>query len=103
MNRREFLKTLGLTAAAVSFAPSALTETAPVAADAGLDELLRVGDVFTIEGRYALNPITRTTTNVLQKFIVTSVSSDRAELGFHPTLKGGNEFWPPIQPRDVLR
>jgi len=64
-----------------------------------LDEILHVGDTFTIAGRYAIDPITRKATDVLQKFIVTSVTTDRAELGFHPTLKTETgPSWPKVGP-----
>lgn len=103
MNRREFIKSLGLAAAAVSFLPTPTTAEPPyVPATAGLDEVLHVGDVFTIEGRYALNPITRESTGILQRFIVTAVSADSAELGFHPTLKHPlGPVWPPIRKDEV--
>lgn len=106
MNRREFLKTLGLSAAAIAFVPVASAEPPYAVAGAGLDEVLHVGDVFTVAGRYAVNPITRTSTSVLQRFIVTSVdSSDHADVkvGFHPTLKYDlGSTWPAIQPDEVL-
>jgi hypothetical protein len=103
MNRREFIKALGLSAAAVAFVPGAAAEPTYASAGAGLDEVLHIGDVFTIEGRYAVNPITRQATHVLQRFIVTSVSSDRAELEFHPSLKYSlGPIWPPIQPDETI-
>jgi len=103
--RRDFLKTLGLAAAAVSFGAALPAEAGgPVPDAAALDEVLRVGDVFTIAGRYAVNPITRKTTDVLQQFIVTSVDVDRATLGFHPRLKTDHgESWPEIQAREKVR
>lgn len=72
MNRRAFLAALGLTAASVTLngwpwpAPADLSQ--PVFAS----EFLKVGDVFTIAGRYALNPITRKPTSHLQQFVVTA-------------------------------
>lgn len=39
---------------------------------AALEETLSIGDIFTIGGRYAINPITRKTTDVLQQFVVTA-------------------------------
>ncbi len=97
--RREFLKTLGLAAAAVSFGASLPADAGgPVTAPAALDEVLHVGDVFTIAGRYAFNPVTFKETDVLQQFIVTSAMVDRAELAFHPTLKTDRgEAWEPLQ------
>lgn len=38
---------------------------------------LEIGDVFTITGRFALNPITRRPTKYLQQFIVTNSTSTR--------------------------
>lgn len=91
MNRRHFLKTLGLVAGAVSFgvaavsaAPSGQTgeivSTDGWSANDGLDEQLRVGDIFTIQGRYAFNPVTRRPTKHLQSFMVTAVTSSAIEV-----------------------
>lgn len=43
-------------------------------------EPVNVGDVFTIEGRYAIHPITNQPTPHLQKFIVTGVSGDTVNI-----------------------
>ena len=45
---------------------------------------LHVGDVFTIEGRYAINPITHKPTEMLQCFIVTAVAADSASVEVYP-------------------
>lgn len=80
MNRREFLAALGLGAAAVTFNGLPWPEPTPIvdgvvgAPTVSLAEAFRVGDVFTIEGRYAVNPITREATRHLQTFVVTSVT-----------------------------
>lgn len=81
MKRRDFLKTLGVAAGAVAFGGVTLPDS-PAAADAWLGELFQVGDVFTIEGRYAFNPVTLKTCDVLQKFVVTTVCSE--DVTFHP-------------------
>jgi hypothetical protein len=48
-----------------------------------------VGDVFTIDGVYSINPITRSSTGMLRQFVVT-------QSGLHATLSG-MEFHPSIQ------
>lgn len=79
MKRREFLQSLGLAAAAVTFLPSAFsTPTAPLAAPItdALDATgieMAIGDVFTIRGYHAMNPITWRDTGVLQHFVVTAI------------------------------
>lgn len=45
---------------------------------------LALGDLFTLDGRFAVNPVTGETTKHPQYFVVTSVT------------ESGGEFWPPI-------
>lgn len=69
MNRREFLAALGATAAAVALNGVPLAdfpEGAPLA--------LMVGDVITIDGVYAINPMTRKATPYLQQFVITATA-----------------------------
>lgn len=74
MTRREFIASLGLAAGAVAFV-SAGGEL-PVAETAAL----RVGDCFTIAGRYAVHPVTRHATKQLQWFMVTAIDGDTISL-----------------------
>jgi hypothetical protein len=84
VNRRAFLQRLGFgTVAAAATATGAIdierllwvpgekTIFIPTPTIAPLYEPLRKGDVFTIEGRYAVNPSTYRTLPYLQKFVVT--------------------------------
>lgn len=90
MTRREFLKTFGVTAAAVTFCatPYSLAEEAAYrdevegkSAIAVADKmLLRVGDVFTIDGYFAINPVTRKSTEHLQQFVVTAVEAGKISM-----------------------
>lgn len=56
-------------------------------------EVLRAGDLFQIVGRYAINPITRKPTTVLQTFVVTAdvVANSGGAIGI--------PLHPPITPR----
>ncbi len=89
MNRRTFLTRLGFgTVAAAAAAtgaidierllwvPSEKTIFIPSPQTiAPLGEMLRMGDIFSIEGYYATNPITGKKLGILQHFIVTSTVS----------------------------
>lgn len=87
ISRREFLQSLGLGAAAVAFGGVSL-ETAPasvptmtIAAD--FNATLCVGDVFTISGYHAFNPITRAATGHLQEFVVTAITGQTVSMSPH--------------------
>jgi hypothetical protein len=80
VNRRCFLKGALIAMAAAVAAPY-LPATTPVAMNARADQFF-VGDVLTIEGRYATNPVTGLVTPHLQKFMVTAVYPDSVKL--HP-------------------
>lgn len=76
MNRRSFLSRIGAVAVGLTLArhlpgiaPRQLTITSPDGIYAS--ETLQCGDMFTIDGRYAVNPLTRQPTTVLQRFVVT--------------------------------
>ena len=84
LTRRGFISACGLTAAAVAFKPASYLFPDKTA-DVALDGALRVGDIFTIAGRYAVNPITGLSTGVPQAFMVTAVASSGAEV--HPYLE----------------
>lgn len=85
IDRRAFLRRLGFgTVAAAAAAtgaidlerllwsPSEKTIFIPPAPTiATLQETLEIGDIFTIGGRYAINPQTRRATKFLQQFVVT--------------------------------
>lgn len=99
VNRRHFLSVLAQSAAASALAPLVFDPERllwvqgrkkiflPSVRPATPTEVeafggLRKGDVITVEGRYAVNPITRKPTEHLQLFVVTSdVSPER-----HQTL-----------------
>lgn len=83
ISRRAFLGSLGVGAAAVAFGGVSLpasvgtiTVNATTEAAAALDQTLLVGDIFTISGRYAVNPVTRKATSHLQQFMVTAIVGD---------------------------
>lgn len=88
MKRRDFLKTLGVAAGAVAFGGVTSFDT-PAAADAFLEEAFQVGDVFTIDGYCAFNPLTRERTTYLQTFVVTAIAESgdvTADISFSPYL-----------------
>lgn len=71
LSRRAFLGSLGVGAAALALGGLSL----PVEAAApALDATLCVGDVFTIAGRYAVNPGTGRASPYLQSFVVTAIT-----------------------------
>lgn len=83
ITRRAFLGSLGVGAAAVAFggvslpaSVGTLTVEASTEAAVAFGETLRVGDIFTIAGRYAFNPVTRKPTKHLQSFMVTAIVGD---------------------------
>lgn len=77
MNRRQFITALvGSAAAAVILPnlPDVLSETATTTTFPGwavAGESLRCGDVFTISGVYAVNPLTHAEVPFLQQFVIT--------------------------------
>lgn len=82
MKRRDFLKTVGLAAGAVTF--NGLAALTPAgAASPVLGAELAIGDVFTIAGKYAVNPITRKATKHLQQFVVTSINEPTIGISPH--------------------
>lgn len=105
MKRRDFLRLTGLAAGAVTFhavlpsqvaavvtpsLPGATGKTISViCGDESIleEEFLRVGDIFTVSGRYAIDPITRGLATHLQKFVVTAVEDDR--VAFVPASQMG--------------
>lgn len=123
MTRREFIKALGVSAAAVTFLEAPVPDEsvvhfypAPVADNqkqtallnptprvkTSLDVDFRVGDVFTIDAPayYAINPVTRKSTEHLQQFVVTAVEAGRISMmpqiatardGGQPV---GGYYWP---------
>jgi hypothetical protein len=86
MNRREFLASVGVAAAAVAVNGIPLSEV-PIALN---DEIFHVSDVFTIAGKYAFNPVTMKETQHLQHFIVTAVLQDSVKfMPYHPDFPNG--------------
>ncbi len=88
MNRRVFLASLGVGLAAVTFGGTLPATDAPAAV---LDAPWTIGDVFTMAGYTAKNPVTGADTGVLQYFFVTDVFEDRVTCipcvaDFDPTL-----------------
>lgn len=82
MKRRDFLKAAGLLAGAVTV--NGLAGLAPDGAPAAmLSADLEIGDIFTIAGYYAVNPITRQCTEHLQQFVVTHVNDSGVNLYPH--------------------
>ena len=106
MNRRHFLQFAAAATAGLVLDPERLlwvpgkktiflpsvrqataTEVMALASDR-----LRKGDVFTIEGYYARNPVTREQTKHLQQFVVLSdVTSDQVTIEIQPA-----DIWPRV-------
>lgn len=90
MNRRDFVKALLGTAAAAVVLPQIERllpmQLAPTWVQGA--ESLTVGDVFTIEGVYAVQPITKSPTAFLQRFIIASdvTSDDYTEPSIYPRI-----------------
>ncbi len=82
VDRREFIKAIGATAAAATLAPVEFLTPVPVEAVTAL----HVGDVFTIAAQYAVNPVTGRETDQLQYFTITHVKE--SEVGIMPPLHG---------------
>lgn len=72
MNRRQFLAALGVAAGAVHLNGLSMLE-----AEASLP--LAFGDLFTIAGVYAVNPVTGQPTPFLRMFMVTAVTDGQVE------------------------
>lgn len=107
MNRRDFLRLVGLgavgAAAAATFDPERLLwvpgaktfflpSTKPIVVGP-FGMAFNVGDLITIEGRYAINPHTLESTEHPQIFVVTDIaeSQSRATLGVYPQIE---QTWP---------
>lgn len=90
LNRRGFIGLLA-GAAIAPFLPAVTLngqpwpEPADLSKPAFTSEFLRKGDVFTIQGRYALHPVTGKPTAHLQQFVVTSVVGGSASIA--PSLR----------------
>ena len=101
MNRRAFLSTLAAGIAGLAIDPELLTwrkgaksiflPPAPsLIAPIGLTR----GDVFTIEGVYAINPRTYRQTEYLQQFVITDdvVAGVSVVSALHPTMRAEGEY-----------
>ncbi len=77
MFRRAFLKAIGsaLIGATLARTLPGIAGEPPILTTPTY-ETFRPGDVFTIEGKYAFNPVTRQQTDHLQYFMVTAVDGD---------------------------
>lgn len=88
MNRRAFVKALlGATAAATVLSKVEWLADAqlPRWARSAAAEALTLGDVFSIQGVYAVNPVTYQVTEHLQKFVITAdVTNDDSEPSMWP-------------------
>jgi len=73
MNRRDFVKALGLGAAAVAFGPAIASSAVEAVSTGWASTELAIGDIFTIAGVHAVNPVTRQTTAHLQQFVITAI------------------------------
>ncbi len=84
LNRRDFLRRLGFGTVAAAAAASGVLDVERMLWQPGekaifipppvapLSQTFTMGDVFTIEGVYSVNPSTLHPTGILQQFIVTS-------------------------------
>ena len=103
MNRREFLQSIGLAAAAVSFGGAeAVVANALPPTSGWATETLHVGDVFTVAGRYAVNPVPRKSTGHLQQFVVTCVSDSDPVIDISPRWSDTPKLDRRIVPIDPL-
>lgn len=105
MNRRVFLSTLAAVVAGAAldperllWRPGAKTIFLPSPKEVGqfthtaiAGDALRVGDVITIDGVYAVNPKTGITTAYSQMFVIrnTSTAEGYVELSFNPPVTHG--------------
>ncbi len=80
MNRRDFIKTLGVGAAAVAFGPAIASSVVDAVSTGWGSTELAVGDIFTIAGVHAVNPITRQATAHLQQFVITAVVGENISI-----------------------
>lgn len=97
IGRRGFFKAIGAGVLGMALALKVPEKDAILAAFSdGLTSpvTLRVGDVFSIEGVYALNPITGVNSGRLQTF-VTTVKVDRGE------LFDADAIWPQMQTEGI--
>ncbi len=90
MNRRGFIKALFGAAAAVAILPRfeglAPLDTPRWLKDAAV-ESLTTGDLFTIEGVYAVNPLTYQPTTMLQQFVITADVTSDSDAEIWPTMR----------------
>jgi hypothetical protein len=73
MNRRGFLKSLCTAAVALTLSrtlPGIAGEPLALPEPPSKAVLFQKGDVVTIEGRYAINPVTRKSTGYPQQFVI---------------------------------
>jgi hypothetical protein len=99
MNRRAFLKALGFgTVAAAAAATSTLDverlfwapgeKTIVLPPAQVFRECLDVGDIITIDGLFAINPVTRQYTPYLQQFVVRAdVRADEPLVKIYPSIR----------------
>lgn len=93
MNRRAFIKAVGATAAATTVFGLPSLPSAPCAAptvtSGWTSGTFHAGDVFTIAGQYAINPLTGAPTSYLQQFMVTdtvTADSPDTDVQIHPRI-----------------
>jgi hypothetical protein len=89
MDRRHFLKALVAVPAFAALAPSEIwSKVAPEGPITGwaAGQTLHAGDILTIDGAYAVNPITRTPTEYIQQFVVTATTRAGDIAPIHPHL-----------------
>jgi hypothetical protein len=78
VKRREFLALLGIGAAAVTFNglpwpdPTPIVDGVVGVPELSLLQTFQKGDIFTIAGYYAFDPVTGAKLHYLQKFVVTA-------------------------------
>jgi hypothetical protein len=70
LTRRDLFRRLAGAAVAATVAPAVVEAAKPALVDACSSASMKVGDVFTIAGKYAMNPITGKATGHLQQFVV---------------------------------
>lgn len=73
-------------------APAAPTVTSATTLTISEGQLFRLGEVFTIEGYFSVNPLTRKPTSELKRFVVAAVDTQRRQISFVPAAIESGQY-----------